>query len=668
MSNDKNVGENGLLRIFIVALLGLFLAACGSAGENPLQGVTVGGTPPSPPVTPPATTPPTIPGATTTPGATTPPPSGCSPTVGGPLALAVTAHRTSGQAPLAVFFDATATTATGITRPFHDIAYAWNFGDASVPWSYGSQVGGPGVNDKNLATGAVAAHVFENPGTYTVCLTAFDGTNTAVSEVQITVTDFTAGNTYCLANGAAPVAGAGGCPSGANVAGSVTTWSAVLGNLSANRKVLLKRGDTFTVNADTNFTKTGPAMLGAYGTGNKPLIAQTGGTAFSAVMKLNGVSDIRIVDLNIDGNDGGLFAAMVSDSGTVSNLMLLRIDIRDMAGIEIPLQQVSGVPDGFFLVDSTMDSLSASNNSFNHGILIGSRKVAILGNEFKGFTADADNQHPLRLQYLDRAVVAHNTVQDGNGGKELLSVRGVCSATCDSGSEEFYSAKGLTGAAAATRYVIVSDNIVKTNTYAGIQSTQINPNDATRIHDIIIERNYLPSVSGGGTAIRVQGDAISIRNNVINLTSSQVDARIGIEADAATPGMAAVSNAFIYNNTIYSGATGDFLGVMLNGGTGISVKNNIGYAPSATTTFVMLRNSASGTTIANNTCNTSDCSTGIKTSPIFINGSGSFNALADFKLSGGYALNGGGAVPVYSDLFGVLRPQGAARDIGATEQ
>jgi len=95
-----------------------------------------------------------------------------------------------------VFFEAK--TNSALTRPFHDIVYGWKFGDSSVPWARGSQVGGPGVNDRNLAAGPVAAHVFEKPGTYTVCLTAFDGKNTAETAVQITVSDFSAANTLCI--------------------------------------------------------------------------------------------------------------------------------------------------------------------------------------------------------------------------------------------------------------------------------------------------------------------------------------------------------------------------------------------------------------------------------------------------------------------------------------
>ena len=53
---------------------------------------------------------------------------------------AVLATRTTGVAPLAVFFDASGTTDTVETPyPFHELDYSWNFGDSGAGnWTYGS--------------------------------------------------------------------------------------------------------------------------------------------------------------------------------------------------------------------------------------------------------------------------------------------------------------------------------------------------------------------------------------------------------------------------------------------------------------------------------------------------------------------------------------------------
>ena len=112
-----------------------------------------------------------------------------NPTAGTSINLPLAADipsRTSGVAPLSVFFDAT-TTIDGTLRPFHDLEYRWDFGDTSAgTWANGAQ---PNVNSKNYATGPVASHVFETPGTYYVTLTALDGTNVATTPLHyITIT------------------------------------------------------------------------------------------------------------------------------------------------------------------------------------------------------------------------------------------------------------------------------------------------------------------------------------------------------------------------------------------------------------------------------------------------------------------------------------------------
>ena len=133
--------------------------------------------------------------------------SGCS-NIGntGFIALSNVPSRFTGVAPLAVFFDAVGTTATGIARPFHDLEYRWNFGDTlgtvtgATTWSTGSRAG---VSSRNVATGAVSAHVYERPGVYTVALTATDGTNTVSNScAQIVVQDpdvvFAGTKTICV--------------------------------------------------------------------------------------------------------------------------------------------------------------------------------------------------------------------------------------------------------------------------------------------------------------------------------------------------------------------------------------------------------------------------------------------------------------------------------------
>ena len=103
------------------------------------------------------------------------------PTRGSPM---TTASRVTGVAPLSVFFDAVDTIPEGTASPFawasgvvqptdrEGTRYDWDFGDpAAGTW----RTTGLG---RNSATGYTAAHVYENPGTYTATLSVMDTAGT----------------------------------------------------------------------------------------------------------------------------------------------------------------------------------------------------------------------------------------------------------------------------------------------------------------------------------------------------------------------------------------------------------------------------------------------------------------------------------------------------------
>jgi len=84
--------------------------------------------------------------------------------VGGPESRLpmTTASRAQGFAPLAVHFSAVGS-ASGVIQPqdgdFDRLSYTWDFGDANAgTWAVDGR-------SRNHATGFVAGHVFEQPGT-----------------------------------------------------------------------------------------------------------------------------------------------------------------------------------------------------------------------------------------------------------------------------------------------------------------------------------------------------------------------------------------------------------------------------------------------------------------------------------------------------------------------
>src|SRR5262245_26896303 len=243
-----------------------------------------------------------------------PPSAGCN--IGSTSAIAVSAAptRVSGIAPLAVFFDASGTTAAATNRPFHELEYRWNFGDPAggAEWGQGSAAG-TSANGKNSATGPLAAHVFESAGTYNVCVTVTDGVSTADRAMTVAVsapdsaTEFSGRNTLCVDSRAAPVAGADGCPSGAAVLQSADFDAAInttAGRGATHKRILFRRGSTFSSSTAALIDANGPGLIGAYGaSGAKPLVTgRSAKMAFGSTANL-GFADWRVMDLDFDGQD-----------------------------------------------------------------------------------------------------------------------------------------------------------------------------------------------------------------------------------------------------------------------------------------------------------------------------------------------------------------------------
>ena len=198
------------------------------------------------------------------------------------------ASRVSGTAPLAVQFDATATTSNVVSQhPFHQVRYSFNFGDErGLTWpisglSKNSQTGGP-----------LAAHVFDQPGTYLVQVRATDlvgdySERSIVVQVLDPNAVYAGTGTICVS----AAANFSGCPSGASQVTALPSSATFNG-----RRVLLRNGETFgsinIVHGSQN------VQVGAFGTGAKPRVS---GILVGTVRPTSSAfpRDISIMDLNI---------------------------------------------------------------------------------------------------------------------------------------------------------------------------------------------------------------------------------------------------------------------------------------------------------------------------------------------------------------------------------
>ena len=604
----------------------------------------------------------TTPGGTS--GAVTFTVGACAATSGG-ITPAVVASRTSGVAPLSVFFDATATTATATTRPFHELGYGWDFGDpGSGEWSKGSRAG---TASRDVANGPVAAHVYETPGTYTVTLTVKDGTNTAVQScTQIMVQDpvvvFAGPNTLCFSN----TADFTGCPAGAQQMPPTGDFDdAINTNVGTGRRLLFKRGDIFTVAAaDPHpvINATGPITIGAFGAGNVPVVelsANIRGLQLSTSGTPAVLSDVRVMDLEIDGNSGASTVG-VDFRGGFNNVLLLRLNIHHLkTGVSAALGQLPAgheLWNGISIVDSNIHNLDHTTTPFpfdngGNGVFMGAQRYAIMGT---AITDSTKGEHILRNPYLYKAYIAHNDLSNPAPTKGVIKIHAFVT--------------GVNVPTPQSELIVLNGNKFTSGT-GGDWTVNLGPQDETvneLVRDVIVENNWFAPHAGQQRALMNFAQSVTVRNNIFDLTGTLarvgVDVSVLLDPPAIVPVAPAPIDVHVYNNTFYSDSGGAFSPITFRQGAGHIARNNLGYAPNSTG-GTMVSVLPPGTATFDN--NTSDAS--ILVSPNFTSATPSVPE--DFSLgAGSYAINAGTAVPVFSDFLGLSRPLGVAFDLGFIER
>src|ERR1700741_1357081 len=513
----------------------LVLAACGGGeGESPPGGESNAPAPPS------------VPAAETMPS--------------------LVPSRVSGVAPLAVFFDATATTAAATNRPFHELEYRWNFGDtASGSWTSTPGMAHPSRNPGN---GPVAAHVFETPGTYTVNLTVLDGASTVTRSVQITVTDpdtVFAANTLCVGN-SQPAAGSGGCPAGAAVLASSDFAAAINNNIASRKRILFQRGDTFVSSATADVRLNGPGLIGAFGSGAAPVVNVTGNNR--AIQLSSGttptIKDWRIMDLEINGSSAAASTGIHAEGG-IDQVTLLRLNIHHVHnGVMLSpfsLDFYGGqhrLWDQFAVVDSTIRNIIGGSGGYC--LYLGAQRFSLMGNGLSDTTA---SEHVLRTPQVVKAVISHNEMSNPAAQKHVVKLQAAVFNASPSGF---------------TEQVVMSDN--KFTGGAGAAWTvTIGPQDQfedAQVRDVIVERNWFAPHAGQQVALMVWAQDITVRNNLFNLTGALERTGMVVERRGVEP---APANVHAYNNTFHSNSIGGFNPIRFVVGGGMVGRKNTGSAP-----------------------------------------------------------------------------------------
>ncbi len=481
----------------------------------------------------------------------------------------INASRTSGVAPLSVFFDASST--TGLTDgDFLQAHFSWDFGDTAGTWSHSGR-------PMNEASGFVVSHVFENPGTYTVTVSVMDtGRQTATETVTVNVSDpdtvFAGANTHC-----ASLSGdCTGAPSGAvcvdpsAYASETDYFDAQIAWLDAapNRRLLLRKGETWN-NCVIVLSNAGPKYLGAFGDGANPRIVLAAQDELVFPFFLPG-SDIRIFDLDIDGSqllshgegngvddigcqgDNILFGRVSIHNGTIDDLhgsvgwgngginnTIYQSEITNTGYFAIYVDGINSSILGctvhqIRIATSFMDPPAARNNYIAHNYIDASRQAPTTGIKW----------HSRRGVITDNIIVA---------GTSRIS-------SGDSGEDAWHPVNDNLG------IVLVERNIL-------MPSGNTHTDSGGRTNDDYIS-----------TGIGIGNPNFVARNNLIfNMDMAFDGHNMPWGHDPAT-------NVHIYNNSIYMGnrapglnaGEGDFLHIVnLEGAASVSgwdIKNNIVYS------------------------------------------------------------------------------------------
>jgi PKD repeat protein len=408
--------------------------------------------------------------------------------------------------------------------------YEWDFGDPGSKY--------------NTLVGYNAAHLYEQPGTYTVRLKVTNQAGKSAT-TSTSVTIAAAGRKVYY------VSSSSGSDSNTGTSDRpLKTFAKAVSKLDDNVEIRFKRGESFSVPtcASVSFTNV---VIGAYGSGNKPVLTWTGELPtdyYTQVFSLSSSNRVTVRDLAMRTTFGG--------SG--------KIKIR--------------------------------------GIRLGGTNVGIVGNEFRDFD-DAingnakpaaalvqDNTSPAALRGAFAWVTGTDLVYVGNVAfdsynENMLRVAGDAERVLLAFNNMTNQDNGGSGDQKATyvvqnaKYVYMHRNISHDG-WISIgplgNSAGLSTKDARTLYPVVEGTKLY----GERILIKHGAENVMLRNNVV-----QTDGGMAFEVEGynSTYGRG-VKNLNIINNTgVSTGEYGSFLRVQSGGASGITLVNNLYIADSMIT-------------------------------------------------------------------------------------
>jgi hypothetical protein len=448
---------------------------------------------------------------------------------GGSISPQVTPSRVSGVAPLSVFFDATGTTGLA-DGSYLDATFAWNFDSTDVD---------PAAKHRR-ASGFVAAHVFEQPGTYTVHLDVLDRTGAwAGVDITITAQAFTGQTYYVAANGM-------DSNDGKSMGSPVLTVQHALGDLAKpNTRVLFRRGDTFNTPNVTS-SGAGPVIVASYEdpaqrSDQAPIIHGTEVDAWGNVIAIG--TDWRIMDLHVnsggycDNNARALCGGRFYPGGVGfegNNSLIYRV-LEETLGITsvTAYGQYNTVADCEF--HDSQDAGYSDGDEANHG-------NALIGNWVHDMR-EGDWEHVFRLQGGQRFFIAENHFGPKTVANwDALTIRG------------------------NSHDVVIYGNTLE-DWVTSVEPQNRDQNDE-RQHHVILDSNLFIGRQNNGQALVIDARDVTVRNNVFY----NYDLIGSLENDTVVGPAQRIS---IYNNTAIGSAAGFGFFNVPSPCSDIRVENNV---------------------------------------------------------------------------------------------
>lgn len=266
-------------------------------------------------------------------------------------------------------------------------------------------------------------------------------------------------------------------------------------------------------------------------------------------------------------------------------------------------------------------------------------------------------EHCIRVQGADYLAIISSEVSRPGETKSLLTVRGW---------------QGLTDQSISMEYVNVAYNYINNSASATSSPwpSQLAPQNGTsreNIRNAIWENNFYRLSASSVLALHTLARNVSVRNNVVHTPATGNFCAWSVYNDNSA-GVLTPEHINIYNNTVYAPSAVGFSLLNTTINTSLTMlKNNIGYAPSATkgsdnngSAPSVITSSSAGTST---TLGVNSTSSQMKsTDPLFV---GPSTTQAGYKLqSGSYAKDAGTDVKVRTDALNLLRV-GATFDMGA---